>query len=262
MRDRANKINQPRVAAKLSSTFNQALAAYMAAGAAACVGLMTAAQQAEAKVIYTPTYAKITDFYYLDLNHDGIRDFVLWNVASCTSTACGAELMAYLSGGPNVVAGIPSQASALRAGAVIGPAAQFPAVSEMMMAEGAIHHRQGSSSQPPAEWFGQFANGGKGVRDRYLGLKFVINGQTHYGWARFSVSIPNAKVLNFTPVLTGYAYETEPNKPIVAGQETSAPTIGSLFPESLNTTTQSLGMLARGADAISIWRREDQAVAA
>lgn len=261
MQDRAKKINQPRVSAKISPTLNKTLAAYMAAGAAAGVGLMTAAQQAEAKVIYTPTYAKVTDLYYLDLNHDGIRDFVLWNVASCTSTACGGELMAYLSGGPNVVAGILSQASALRAGAVIGPAVQFPAVSEMMMVSGGIHHRQGSSSQPPAEWFGQFANGGKGVRDRYLGLKFTINGQTHYGWARFSVSIPNAKILNFTPILTGYAYETEPNKPIVAGQETSAATIGSLLPEPLDVTTQTLGMLAHGYDAISNWRRENGAAA-
>ena len=130
------------------------------------------------------------------------------------------------------------------------------------MAEGAIHHRQDSSSQPPAKWFGQFANGGKGVRDRYLGLKFVINGQTHYGWARFSVSIPNAKVLNYTAILTGYAYETEPHMPIVAGQQTTAVTTGSLLPESLNTAAQSLGMLARGADAISLWRRDEEIIAA
>ena len=50
-----------------------------------------------------------------------------------------------------------------------------------------------------------------GVTNRYLGFKFLIDGQVHYGWAR--VSVPDI----YDVVVTGYAYETIPNKPIIEG---------------------------------------------
>jgi hypothetical protein len=62
---------------------------------------------------------------------------------------------------------------------------------------------------------GQWANGGKGVRDRYLGLRFIIKGQVHYGWVRLNVSFKNGE---FSGLLTGYAYETIPNKAIATGK--------------------------------------------
>jgi hypothetical protein len=43
----------------------------------------------------------------------------------------------------------------------------------------------------------------------YLGLKFVIKGKTHYGWARLAVSAQRFVV---TATLTRYAYETVPGK--------------------------------------------------
>jgi hypothetical protein len=106
---------------------------------------------------------------------------------------------------------------------------------------------------------GQFFN----VSDRYLGLKFVIKGKFHYGWARFSVIVGGGKI---TAALTGYAYETIPNKPIVAGRTKSR-----VVPDSSNSgdagliipdpTRKTLGMLARGAQSIPIRRREGMAVA-
>jgi len=72
-----------------------------------------------------------------------------------------------------------------------------------------------------------------GAQNRYLGLKFLVKGQVHYGWARLSVS----KIFPFTATLTGYAYETIPNKSIVAGK-----THGN------NDTT--LGRLAQGASGV------------
>jgi hypothetical protein len=57
---------------------------------------------------------------------------------------------------------------------------------------------------------GRWAN----VRGRYLGLKFRIKGKIHYGWARLNVTVGNSRI---SATLTGYAYETIPNKPITAG---------------------------------------------
>ena len=53
------------------------------------------------------------------------------------------------------------------------------------------------------------------MRGRYLGLKFLIRGKVHYGWARLNVTVGNSKI---TATLTGYAYETIPNNPIIAGK--------------------------------------------
>jgi hypothetical protein len=52
---------------------------------------------------------------------------------------------------------------------------------------------------------GQWVN----VANRYLGLKFLIKGKIHYGWARLSVKVQGHAI---TATLTGYAYETIPNK--------------------------------------------------
>jgi hypothetical protein len=61
----------------------------------------------------------------------------------------------------------------------------------------------------------------KDVKNRYLGFRFAIKGRTHYGWAWFNVSC-NPKNLKISATLTGYAYETIPNKPIIAGKTKAA----------------------------------------
>lgn len=49
--------------------------------------------------------------------------------------------------------------------------------------------------------------------DKYLGLKFSINEETHYGWALLDI-----KSLTHW-VIREYAYNATPNKPILAGQK-------------------------------------------
>lgn len=61
------------------------------------------------------------------------------------------------------------------------------------------------STVPGSQW--------RNVTNRYLGLKFAIKGAIHYGWARLTVKINGIYV---NAVLTGYAYETIPGKPIIA----------------------------------------------
>jgi hypothetical protein len=65
----------------------------------------------------------------------------------------------------------------------------------------------------------------KNVRKRYLGLKFLIKGKTHYGWARLNVTI-SGDVINAT--LTGYAYETVAVKAIITGKTQGAVTLRAL----------------------------------
>ena len=88
-----------------------------------------------------------------------------------------------------------------------------------------------------------------GDKNRYLGLQFVIKGQVHYGWARLTVTFsPQKPAAGVLPILTGYAYETEPNKPILTGK-TKGPDVITLDPATL-------GYLAGGASQIPAWRGE------
>jgi hypothetical protein len=112
--------------------------------------------------------------------------------------------------------------------------------------------------------FRAWANGGKGFKGHYLGLKFLINGKVHYGWARLNTTGGPAGT-----VLTGYAYETVPGKAIIAGQRKGADEPGEAdfgsgayltnpIPDTPHTA--SLGMLALGAQGVPLWRRKESAL--
>ena len=77
----------PRKTAKLSASFHQRLNMYALAAGAAGVGMLALAQFAEAEIIYTKAHVKLTPNhkFHLDLNHDGIKDFELDDIASGTS---------------------------------------------------------------------------------------------------------------------------------------------------------------------------------
>ena len=79
------------------------------------------------------------------------------------------------------------------------------------------------------------------VKNRYLGLRFILKGETHFGWARLNVTCDlNAKKIG---LLTGYAYETRPNTPIITGKIDG--------PDVVTVQPGSLGQMARGASATS-----------
>ena len=95
----------------------------------------------------------------------------------------------------------------------------------------------------------------KNVTNRYLGFKFKIHGKAHYGWARLTVTVK----WPISATLTGYAYETVPNKAIVTGK-TKGPDADGPDAEQIEPTAEqgtrsgvpqpaSLGMLALGATA-------------
>jgi hypothetical protein len=240
-----------RKTGNLSESVHQQLNTYALAAGAAGVGALCFGQPAEAKVVYTPAHLKIplnTDFF-LDLNHDGTNDFVLFNYSlQCHANTCGAGVSVGPGRTGNEMWGEHDLASALRAGVRIG---------------GRGHSNFSRLAGNMAEFFsspgthgrfeGPWANGGKGVKNRYLGFKFQINGRIHFGWARLNVSFDRG----FTALLTGYAYETIPDKSIIAGatKGPDAEPAASLNPPTPEPAT--LGALAMGAPGLSIWRRKE-----
>ena len=164
--------------------------------------------------------------------------------------ASGVDL-AYPQGTANQVFGNQPYASALRAGVRIGPKGR--------LTQGRGTMGGGIFTGAP-QYLGPWADSGKAVNHRYVGLKFVIHGKVHFGWARLNVRVYRNPEATVSAVLTGYAYETVPNKPIVAGKTKSPDRVNADQNVSLSappTQTATLGLLALGSPALSIWRREE-----
>jgi hypothetical protein len=83
------------------------------------------------------------------------------------------------------------------------------------------------------------------TESRCLGVRFLINGEVHYGWIGFR----EVRVFPIAAKLYGWAYETVPDKPIVAGDMgTGASLDGSISPTSLE-------ILAAGHTAVGERRK-------
>jgi hypothetical protein len=157
-----------------------------------------------------------------------------------------------------VVRGTSAGALDLPFGAPIGPGQQFAGLKGRVVMGG----RQASSQSGNLKqtWYGPWAAGGAGVKNRYLGFKFKIGSQFHFGWAR--VTVTTTATHGFSAVLTGYAYETIPGKAIRAGAISDAAEVAmELAPVSIEPQDAdrraSLGMLSLGAMGLNLWRRED-----
>ena len=117
------------------------------------------------------------------------------------------------------------------------------------------------------KWRGPWANGGRGVKNRYLGVKFTSGGKVHFGWARITITIPDPNRKVFKVLLSGYAYDTIPGKAIIAGQTKALTTMQSSpmkfwrIPTPDAPQLPMLGALALGVPGLSIWRREDSVAA-
>jgi hypothetical protein len=243
---------RPRETANLSDSILRQLNLYALAASAAGVGVLALPQSAEAKIVYTKNHVVIgtNHIYDLDLNHDGIADFKIDNHSFFTDTIV-ASLSAVPAQANNAVVGaqthvgFPYSAYALTPGATVGPKQPFSG-GWMAWSDGANRG-------------GRWVN----VRGRYLGLKFRIKGKIHYGWARLNVTVGGSKI---TATLTGYAYETIPNKPIIAGS-TKGPDewdaggfeSGASLTNPIPDTPQpaSLGTLALGAQGVPPRRRKE-----
>ena len=230
---------------EFAARFEKMATAYVTVASAVAGAAILNAPTAEAKIIYTQTAVSINSQYALDLNHDGITDFT---IDLCLCLPHGARLQADLSTPGNAVrqGDFRGSAADLPRGATIGPKQVFTsATSNYGGVFMAIASAYGPYSFSDGPWLG--------AKNKFLGLKFLINGEVHYGWARMNVAKGFSRV-----VLTGFAYETTPNKSLHAGQTTDTADDGAKNEELSGaslTLGPSLAMLACGADALDVWRR-------
>jgi hypothetical protein len=246
------------LSSKLCGPLHEQLNLYALAAGAAGVSLLALAQPSEAKIVYRNVDIQIKNntHYNLDLNHDGITDFTIFNSFNRTF---GQRL--YVRGGINGIEQSNGYAAELDSGARIGGSQNFAPFGLMF------------STGPGGEkgnWVCEFNEvcpfGG------YLGLKFKLRGKIHYGWARLGGA---HGVDDFR--LFGYAYETIPSKSIIAGQthgrvndptndlystnpDDSSSGASVISPVPDTPQPASLGLLALGAQGVPLWRRKQLAV--
>jgi hypothetical protein len=241
----------------LTSLLDKRLLAYSAAATAAGVGLVASTQSAEAKIVYTAANVTIQEngaTVNIDVNNDGVADFGIYfggypgvrrqpegfhqyALGMFPMGAAGNEIWAFSSKGVECAAALPPAVK-------VGPGAPFQAKSLIMWESEGSYSGGGFAACP---WESKH-------RGAFLGLKFVVNGQTHYGWAHVTVG-PTGTVLN------GYAYETVPNQPIFTGKTSGPASIAGLGPAPLPVPQPAtLGLLAHGSRGLSIWRRPEDCV--
>ncbi len=238
----------PRKTAKLSKSLHRDLSLYALAAGAAGVSVLALAQPADAEVVYTPIYQKISanEQFPINLNHDGVTDFTIVNRLHRSNMQLKV-LPAF--GGYAVLGQYIGWAEAMLPGSMVGvnrPSGR-PSFGNNIMASFGSY---GGYSQ--GSWFN--------VSDRYLGLAFKIHGKLHYGWARLTTNWNGQ--LKIEATLTGFAYETEPDIPIIAGDTAglgengadASPTGEMLSAPKPSQPPATLGALALGASGLSSWR--------
>jgi hypothetical protein len=239
------------------------LAAYFLAGA----GVVTVTTTANAEVIYTPADIVITNGVLpIDLNNDGTSDLHITNRESNYSTTAyrvgnltafgkvgaavvvaksccyfGSYLPAPLRRGFPIGPDSPKRFAGFEAGLVMAAAWCYPLAANPLDC-----HKEGL-------W--------RKATQRFLGIRFQINGETHYGWARLSTDSRTTRLPMIKAHFTGYAYETVPDKTIAAGDQGT----GSDAEHDSHLQNQSnkpnpskrpasLGLLSLGSSALSSWR--------
>ena len=249
----------PCPSAKLSESLNRQLNLYALAAGAAGLGLLSA-PPASAEIVYTPAHVKmdaVQGFYPIDFDRDGVFDLGIWLPASCSSNACAFTMIAYPNSqlGDAILIDSKDFTKALDSGAHVNNHKHFVPTDRTMGGWDQIRH---GSNTWTSGWVGPWANDGNGVKHRYIGVKFAINNEFHYGWVRVKFAITGKG--SFYGVLNGYAYETIANKGLRAGQTMSAAEATRTEPPAaIRPTTRkpTLGHLAAGASAMRSWRAEE-----
>jgi hypothetical protein len=241
-----------------ANNLNRQLGLYSLAAAAAGVSLLALAQPAAGEVVVTKKTIPIPivpigskENVEISMANNGIENFV-FQLYNDTDGISDRGLNAWGESRPNgVVCGgdFYAKALALPRGAQIGPNDNQCFSNYDVLIEAT---ESGNSSRYSRGYWGVK------VKDHYLGVRFPIDGETHYGWIRLTVTIdlkPRGPLMSAK--ITAYAYETVANKPILAGT-TETSTAQSQLPDNIqNHAGPSLGMLAVGAEGVPLWRREE-----
>ena len=248
---------KPRQAGRLGTRIEKSIAAYTVAAA----GMVSLAPAAHAQIVYTRVdIVNDTGSIKIDFNDDQVVDFAVHNRLYRENGNYSVTLA--LNGRKAPMAGvIPNQkgfAKVLSYGASIGSAAQFAGLSnrrEIPMASLFCFYQECGPVR--GSWYN--------VQNQYLGVRFEINGQIHYGWIRLSVKriFPKTRFPEryLKVAVKDFAYESTPGKAIAAGDkgpnESSSKGNLALQDEfSQATLPPSLGLLSAGASATPLWRKE------
>ena len=262
--------SKKRSRSPLSAGLEKNLSSYALAAGSAGVALLACVQAADAKVVVTKVNIPVPDNgvpVQFDINGDGQMDFGLsaFLDGGCTSTLARskpATARQPLGCGPfdDQLRVIPAQAAnevwqggssyGFKCAANLGRGVRIDRLRPFAAGVMVMYGDEGSSEG------NQFCpwRGGTPAKP-YLGVKFLDKeGALHYGWVRVTNNFVFATI-------TGYAYETIPNKPILAGAINETGDEASLLePSNLpskDVQPASLGYLALGAVGLSAWRRED-----
>src|SRR5579872_1282010 len=183
------------------------LTVYALAASAAGVAALALTQPAAGQIIYTPAHEQIgrNGKMLIDLNNDGITDVIVREIPRInTFRANSLQAVPRLS-----VVGVKLErylgfAAAMRAGSRIGSPDVFDSKIALIV-----------------NWtlYGDYYRGSWAFApSSYLGIKFPIKGETHYGWVRLNARY-DSQGKDIGVLMTGYAYETQPNTAIRAGDE-------------------------------------------
>jgi hypothetical protein len=239
-------------APRLSDVLNRRMTAYVVAAGAAGVTVAAMAASAETPqgpIVYTPAnvslYGLGSTHFNIDLNHDGIPDFRLeMTNTRWVSSGGGGD------GGRGSFWDLPYSGNGamprpLAKGALIGTSGGFEGRDRLAWGRSANHSGHG----------GYYTGGpwAQSDAERYLGVRFLIDGETHYGWVRMSVSTEPS---NIGATITGYAYNTVANQPLKAGEGAQKPRGAGLHRAGLYPA--GLGALSLGALGIALWRKKEQ----
>lgn len=158
----------------------------------------------------TPDYDGFNTLYQLDLDGDTVTDFFIFT-GSYGSSPVNAVAIDAVETSNSFLGSAPGPYEypfALNSGDPIssGQATWFEGAANGVA--GTLNYTSCYNGIGSSNWCG--------VVDKYLGLRFKIGTDTHYGWVRLDV---DAAGMNWT--LKDYAYNTVPNEPINAGQTLS-----------------------------------------
>jgi hypothetical protein len=267
-KSQSGKSGRKRAAARLDWRLEKRLLSYAVAATAAGVGVLACSPQAEATVVYTQKWipiAPISSVTNIDLNNDGIVDFQISNKVGTfkcggTSYYCFVTMRVLPQNASNAIWGTGGSAAVLGSGVSVGSQGKFQAGHEFMARESYLAIRSSVGYLTAGPW--------KETTRGYLGLKFIIQGQVHYGWARLNVTATTAAgsggmSAGIYGAISGYAYETVPNKPIRTGQQGGAAKKkhnARLGPAPLDAPASmpgGLGSLATGAAGLAPRRVQD-----
>lgn len=181
------------------------------------VAMMSIIAGAKAQIVYTDlssnpvTINSSNSEYSLSLA-GGAGEFMIQNYSSYGEAIYFASMVSN-SAVVSTQADYNANVDALDAGTQIGPSSTFFGYNDQQSPYFTILYLPDSYT---------FA-GGFNVT-KFVGFKFSSNNQTHYGWAELKLTQNGS---NVDVVLYGYAYESSPNAPILAGDKMESSLLSS-----------------------------------